>query len=47
MTILWSIVATVSVILNLIVGILYLSERLRYVSVRPKWLRLEKSNIGN
>ena len=46
MIILWSIVTTVSVILNLIVSILYLRERFRYVSVRPKWLRLKKSDIG-
>jgi len=46
MTIFWSIVVIASVILNLVVSILYLRDRFRYISVRPKWLRLQRPNIG-
>jgi len=42
----WSTVMGASVILNLVVSILYLRERFRYISGRPRWLRLEKSDIG-
>ena len=46
MIIVWSIVVVVSVVLNLVVSILYLRERFRYISGCPRWLRLEKSDIG-
>jgi hypothetical protein len=42
----WSIVVVVSVVLNLVVSVLYLRERFRYIPGRPRWLRLDKSDIG-